>query len=94
MARDCVDASMEIDRGEDEPQARWNWCLAKRVFAYIPPYGATGGPRSPAVLLARRWGWPPIKSSSWTAAGWSSRAPTWSGGGLYADLYERQFQAL
>src|SRR6266540_1389308 len=33
MARYCVGASMEIDWGEEEPQARWDWGLAKRVVA-------------------------------------------------------------
>src|SRR6266542_1447400 len=42
MARYCVGASMEIDWGEEEPQARWDWCLAKRVFAYFRPYWRYG----------------------------------------------------
>jgi ATP-binding cassette subfamily B protein len=42
MARYCVGASMEIDWGEDQPQARWDWCLAKRVFAYFRPYWRYG----------------------------------------------------
>jgi len=42
MARYCVGASMEIDWGEDEPQAKWDWCLAKRVFAYFRPYWRYG----------------------------------------------------
>src|SRR6266571_7016667 len=42
MARYCVGASMEIDWGEDEPQARWNWCLAKRVLGYFHPYWRQG----------------------------------------------------
>jgi hypothetical protein len=53
MARDCVDASMEIDWGENEPRARWDWFLVEQ--------GAQ------LELLEH--------------------------GGLYADLYERQFQA-
>jgi hypothetical protein len=42
VARYCVGASMEIDWGEEEPQARWDWCLAKRVFAYFRPYWRYG----------------------------------------------------
>ncbi|HZD00123.1 MAG TPA: ABC transporter ATP-binding protein [Actinomycetes bacterium] len=42
MARYCVGASMEIDWGEDEPQAKWDWCLAKRVFVYFRPYWRYG----------------------------------------------------
>src|SRR6266511_766066 len=42
MARYCVGASMEIDWGEEEPQARWDWCLAKRVFASFRPYWRYG----------------------------------------------------
>ena len=42
MARYCVGASMEIDWGEEEPQARWDWCLVKRVFAYFRPYWRYG----------------------------------------------------
>jgi ATP-binding cassette subfamily B protein len=42
MARYCVGASMEIDWGEDQAQAKWDWCLAKRVFGYFRPYWRQG----------------------------------------------------
>ena len=42
MARYCVGASMEIDWGEDDAQARWDWCVAKRVFGYFRPYWRHG----------------------------------------------------
>jgi hypothetical protein len=42
MARYCVGASMEIDGDEDDPQAKWDRCLAKRVFAYFRPYWRYG----------------------------------------------------
>jgi ABC-type multidrug transport system fused ATPase/permease subunit len=42
MERYCVGASMEIDWAEDDAQARWDWCLAKRVFGYFRPYWRRG----------------------------------------------------
>jgi len=42
MERYCVGASMEIDWAEDQAQARWDWCLAKRVFGYFRPYWRRG----------------------------------------------------
>ncbi len=42
MERYCVGASMEIDWAEDEAQAKWDWCLAKRVFGYFRPYWRRG----------------------------------------------------
>ncbi len=38
MERYRVGASMEVDLGEDEPQARWDWCTVRRVFGYFRPY--------------------------------------------------------
>jgi len=35
MERYRVGASMEVDLGEDEPQARWDWCTVRRVFGYF-----------------------------------------------------------
>jgi hypothetical protein len=32
MEHHCVGASMEVDWAEDEAPAKWDWCLAKRVF--------------------------------------------------------------
>ena len=57
MARYCVGASMEIDWGEDEPQAKWDWCLAKRVFAYFRPYWRYGLTAIACLAAAPRWGW-------------------------------------
>jgi ABC-type multidrug transport system fused ATPase/permease subunit len=42
MERYCVGASMEIDWAGDQAQARWEWCLAKRVFGYFRPYWRYG----------------------------------------------------
>jgi ATP-binding cassette subfamily B protein len=42
MERYCVGASMEIDWAEDQAQAKWDWCLAKRVFGYFRPYWRRG----------------------------------------------------
>jgi hypothetical protein len=42
MERYCVGASMEIDWAGDQAQAKWDWCLAKRVFGYFRPYWRRG----------------------------------------------------
>jgi ABC-type transport system involved in Fe-S cluster assembly fused permease/ATPase subunit len=42
MERYCVGASMEIDWAGDDAPARWDWCLAKRVFGYFRPYWRRG----------------------------------------------------
>ena len=42
MERYCVGASMEIGWAADEAPARWDWCLAKRVFSYFRPYWRRG----------------------------------------------------
>ncbi|HEV8650099.1 MAG TPA: ABC transporter ATP-binding protein [Actinomycetes bacterium] len=35
-------ASMELDWAEDQAQAKWDWCLAKRVFGCFRPYWRRG----------------------------------------------------
>jgi ATP-binding cassette subfamily B protein len=42
MGRYCVGASMEIAWAEDQAQARWDCCLAKRVSGYFRPYWRRG----------------------------------------------------
>lgn len=42
MERYCVGASMEIDWAGDDAPARWDWCLARRVFGYFRPYWRRG----------------------------------------------------